>query len=66
MLLGTKIYSLYMRDNVKSGCAIAGFHCKEKRKERIRKGNRQTNRDRKRQSLIERANGGRQCKNIEW
>ena len=27
ILLGTKIYMLYWRNYVKSGCAIAGFHC---------------------------------------
>ena len=27
MLLGTKIYMLYWRNYVKSGCAIAGLHC---------------------------------------
>ena len=27
MLFGTKFIILYWRDHVKSGCAIAGFHC---------------------------------------
>ena len=27
MFFGTKIYMLYWRNNIKSGCATAGFHC---------------------------------------
>ena len=26
-VLGTKVYMLYWRNYVKSGCSIAGFHC---------------------------------------
>ena len=28
ILFGTKIFMLYWRNYVKSGCAIAGFHCR--------------------------------------